>query len=380
MKPLITFFIILTLVTGYEDVLARGGGSDGTVVSTESHEHGELVVEQVASGLRNPWAITPIPDGRFLVTERAGRMHIFDGDTLTEISGLPRIATLGQGGLLDAAIHPDFRNTRLVFFTYVEGSGGRAGTAVARGRLEGTELREVETIFSLEPKTQRRQHFGSRLIFLPDGTILVTIGDRGWPDAAQDTMDHAGSTLRIHQDGTVPEDNPFAGREGYRPELYTIGNRNAQGMAIDPRTGEVWQSEHGPRGGDELNLIQPGLNYGWPEISHGVDYRTGRPIGRGTHAPGMEQPVEHWSPAIAPSGIAFYQGEAFPDWDGDLFISSLVARHLRRVEIENNQVVHQEILLDGTIGRIRDVTVGSDGYLYVVNDDTNGGIYRLRPR
>lgn len=344
-----------------------------------THENGEFRIEQVARGLQHPWAITALPDGTMLVTERPGRMHLFRGSSLAEIDGLPPVNAVGQGGLLDVIAHPEFTRNRTIFFSFSEGPGNRAGTAIARATLDGTTLTNVTTIFSLDPKTERRHHFGSRLAFLPDGTLLFTIGDRGWPDAAQDPMDHAGSTLRINTDGTVPADNPFAGRSGYRPELYTLGNRNAQGMAVHPRTGVVWQSEHGPRGGDELNIIQPGLNYGWPVVSHGTDYRTGRPIGEGTHAPGMEQPVVYWTPAIAPSGIAFYYGDAFPEWEGSLFISSLVARHLRRVELEDDRVVHQEVLLDGTIGRIRDVAVGNDGYLYVINDERNAGIYRIKP-
>ncbi|TVR68933.1 MAG: PQQ-dependent sugar dehydrogenase [Spirochaetaceae bacterium] len=375
-----TVIMIMAAVLPGLFVPAPDVSAQGRMLSrSEAHEAGTLRIEQVARGLENPWALTPLPDGRMLVTERPGRMHTFDGSTLTPVDGLPGVAPMGQGGLLDVIAHPRFSRNGLIFITYSEPGNGGAGTAVARARLQGNSLREVETIFSLEPKTGRGQHFGSRLAFLPDETLLLTIGDRGWPDSAQDTMDHAGSTLRLNIDGTVPEDNPFLDRDGYRPELYTIGNRNSQGMTVHPETGTVWQSEHGPRGGDELNIIEPGLNYGWPRISHGVDYRTGRPIGEGTHAPGLEQPREHWSPAIAPSGIAFYFGDAFPEWEGNLFVASLVARHLRRLVIEEDQVVHQEVLLDGTIGRIRDVTVGSDGYLYVINDERDAGIFRIRP-
>lgn len=370
-STVITLFLVI-LAGSY--LFAQGSSTPAATGNTS----GSFTLEQVASGLEHPWAITPIPDGRFLVTERPGRMHIFDGDRLHRISGVPSISTFGQGGLLDIAIHPDFADNQLIFFTFAERAGAGAGTAVARGTLDGTSLREVETIFSLEPKTQRRQHFGSRLAFLPDGTLLFTIGDRGWPDSAQDTRDHAGATLRINTDGTVPADNPFVDDPEYHPELFTIGNRNSQGMTIHPRTGEVWQSEHGPRGGDELNVIEPGKNYGWPVISHGVDYRTGEQIGRGTHAPGMEQPVTHWSPAIAPSGITFYFGDAFPQWDGNLFVASLVDRHLRRIELDGHTVVSQEVLLHNEIGRIRDVTVGHDGYIYLITDESNGGIYRLR--
>lgn len=378
MTVLLLKLIAFTLITA--SCAAPGVSAQGRMLDQrEQHENGTLRIEQVAGNLQNPWALEVLPDGRMLVTERGGGMQLFDGSRLRPIEGVPAVAAVGQGGLLDVIAHPDFSSNGLLFFSFAERGGSGAGTAVARARLEGTTLREVETIYSLEPKTERRQHFGSRLAFLPDGTLLITIGDRGWPDSAQDTMDHAGSTLRINTDGSVPEDNPFRGREGYRPELYTIGNRNSQGMAVHPETGTVWQSEHGPRGGDELNIIEPGLNYGWPVISHGVDYRTGQPIGEGTHAPGMEQPVEHWSPAIAPSGITFYYGEAFPEWEGNLFMTSLVARHLRRLVLEDDAVVHQEVLLDGTIGRIRDVVVGPEGNLYVINDERNGGIFRITP-
>lgn len=336
-------------------------------------------LEQVVTGLEHPWGIAIMPDGRLLVTERPGRLNLIENGRVTSVAGLPSISGFGQGGLLDVTLHPGFANNSLVYFSFAEIRDGRAGTAVARGRLQGNRLTNVETIYSLEPKTQRRQHFGSRLTFLPDGTLLVTIGDRGWPDAAQDTTDHAGSTLRIGDDGSIPEDNPFIDDRGFLPELFTIGNRNSQGMTVHPETGEIWQSEHGPRGGDELNLIRPGRNYGWPVISHGTDYRTGEQIGRGTHAPGMEQPVVHWTPAIAPAGITFYFGDAFPRWRGSLFISSLVGRHLRRLEFdERNNVVDQQVLLQDRIGRIRDVAVGLDGFIYLLSDERNGGVYRIR--
>jgi glucose/arabinose dehydrogenase len=337
-------------------------------------------VVEVASGLERPWGMAFLPDGRLLVTERVGRLQIVDiGDgSKQQVSGLPDIAAVGQGGLLDVILHPDYEAFGRIYLSYVYRDERGLGTAVAQASLRGARLENLETIFEMEPTGSTSRHFGSRFAFLPDGTLLFTIGDRGNRPRAQDLGDHAGSTLRINPDGSVPSDNPFVNRAGAKPEIYTYGNRNAQGMTVHPETGTVWQHEHGPRGGDEINIIEPGVNYGWPVITYGEAY-SGGPIGEGTSHPGMQQPVIHWTPSIAPSGMDFYDGSRFPRWQGDLFVGALAGQHLRRVEVDGQRVVGQEVLLRGELGRIRDVQTGPDGYLYLITDANNGRLYRLEP-
>ena len=334
-------------------------------------------VVQVAGGLEHPWAVAFLPDGRMLVSERPGRLRLVEDGRLTEVSGLPEVAPVGQGGLLDLVLHPRYAENGWIYFAHSAGQGAELGTRISRARLSGSRLTEVQTLFTMRPGSNTRQHFGSRLAFLPDGTLLFTIGDRGARDRAQDLGDHAGSTLRINDDGSVPMDNPFVATPGALPEIYTYGNRNAQGMVVHPDTGRVWQHEHGPRGGDEINIIEPGKNYGWPRITYGQEYFGGR-IGT-TRAPGLEEPLLHWTPSIAPSGMDFYSGSAFPAWRGNLFVGALVGRHLRRLEVQGEEVVHQEVLLLNTLGRIRDVRQGPDGLVYVLTDEGNGGLFRLEP-
>lgn len=349
-------------------------------VTVDSEEHG-FTVETVARGFSHPWGMAFLPDRRIIVTERGGRAFVLTDGQRNELTNVPPVAAGGQGGLLDVIVDPDFATTGLIYFSYAApGSGGTAGTAIGRGRLVGNRLEDWEEVFRMEPFTTGGAHFGSRLAFLPDGTLLATIGDRGTMNRAQNGTDHAGSTIRINPDGTVPQDNPFIRDATVRDEIFTIGNRNSQGMIVHPETGDIWQSEHGPRGGDELNLIQPGRNYGWPVISHGADYRTGQPIGQGTHAPGMEQPVVHWTPALAPSGLAYYQGAAFPQWSGDLLLGGLASQRLLRVSIARREVTHQEVLLEGQIGRIRDVQISPEGFVYLLTDSRDAALHRLVPR
>jgi aldose sugar dehydrogenase len=343
-------------------------------------EEATVRLVRVIGGLENPWGLAFLPDGRMLVTERPGRMSIVHNGEATPVGAMPEIVDRGQGGLLDVRLHPNYDANGWIYFTYSAPGPGGAGTALARARLESNALADLEVLYSMEPKTDARQHFGSRISFLNDGTLLFTVGDRGDGPRAQDLMDPAGSTIRLNDDGTIPADNPFIGRDDALPELYTVGNRNSQGMDVHPETGAVWQSEHGPRGGDELNLIEPGRNYGWPEASFGRDYRTGEQIGvPHDRAPQFVLPVEHWTPALAPSGTAFYTGDAIPGWRGHLFIGSLVREQLIRVVLDGNAVMHQEVLLDDQIGRIRHVTQGPDGFLYLLNDERDAGIYRLEP-
>ena len=365
---------------GRDTVIAEAAFRADVVSERVESEDATFQIVRVASGLERPWGLEFLPDGRMLVTERPGRMSIVDGGDVAPLSGLPEIGPVGQGGLLDVRLHPDYETNGWIYFAYSDPGDGGVGTAIARARLDGTELTDLETLYSMEPKTGAGAHFGSRILFLGDGTFLFTIGDRGQPDRAQDTMDPAGSTLRLTDDGNIPEDNPFVGQDGYLPELYTVGNRNSQGMAIHPGTGAVWQTEHGPRGGDELNLIRAGENYGWPEATWGRDYRTRAQIGvTPDEAPQFVAPVTHWTPAIAPSGTTFYTGDQFPGWRGSLFVGSLSREALIRVVLDGEEVQRYEQLLDGQIGRIRYVTQGPDGYLYLLQDDPDGGIYRLEP-
>lgn len=345
-------------------------------------EEARFRVERITAGLEHPWAVAFLPDGRYLVSERPGRLRMIDADgTLRErpVDGLPEIAAHGQGGLLDLALHPDFARNGWVYFSYAERGPGGVGTAVARGRLEGMALRDVEPLFRLLPKSNAGQHFGSRLVFDRTGHLFITLGDRGDRPRAQDLGDHAGSVIRLRDDGSIPADNPFVGRDGARPEIYSYGHRNLQGATLHPQTGRLWTHEHGPQGGDEINLPEAGVNYGWPVITHGVNYVIGTRIGEGTARPGMAQPLYYWVPSIAPSGMTFYDGERFPGWQGDLFVGSLKFRLLVRLEIEDGRVVHEERMLEDRLGRIRDVRQGPDGLLYLLTDQDDGQLVRLVP-
>lgn len=340
----------------------------------------------VARGLEHPWAVEPLPDGDLLVTERPGRMRIVTagGQVGAPIAGLPEVDARGQGGLLDVALSPNFASDRTVFWSYAEPRQGGNGTAVARGVLspDRTRLEQVRVIFRAQPTYMGRAHFGSRLAFGPDGMLYITTGDRFDTPMrmhAQQLDNHLGKVLRIAPDGSVPEDNPFARRSDARPEIWTLGHRNIQAMAVDPQ-GRIWTVEHGPRGGDELNLIRPGVNYGWPLVSYGEEY-SGRPIDTAeTQRPGYEQPVYYWDPVIAPSGAQWYTGDAFPEWRGNLFIGGQIAAGLVRLVVENDRVVGEEHLLTERGRRVRDVRQAPDGTLYVVTDHPDGELWRIVPR
>jgi glucose/arabinose dehydrogenase len=281
---------------------------------------------------------------------------------------------------MDVALHPRFTDNGLVYLSYAADLPGGRGTHVARGRLQGHHLRDVEVIFRAQPGFGGGRHFGSRLLFDPDGYLFITLGDRGNRPNGQDLGNHPGSIIRLHDDGSVPDDNPFVGRAGVRPEIYTYGNRNVQGIALQPGSALIWAHEHGPQGGDELNLINAGANYGWPVITYGRNYVTGTRIGEGTSKTGMEQPVYYWVPSIAPSGMAFYDGDRFPEWQGNLLVGSLKFELLVRLELENGRVTHEERLLEGELGRIRDVRSGPDGYIYLLTDEPDGELVRLEPQ
>lgn len=345
-----------------------------------SREHAFRVVTLVR-GLAHPWGLAFLPDGRLLVTERPGRLRLIEGGRLRPdpVAGLPEIRQHGQGGLLDVALHPRFADNGLVYLSYVGRDREGLGTEVLRGRLAGDRLTDVRVIFRMRPKLDTAFHFGSRLVFDRDGLLYVTLGDRGHPDRAQRLEDHVGTVIRITDDGRVPADNPFLARRGALPEIYSYGHRNIQGAALHPVTGRVWVVEHGPQGGDEVNVLRPGVNYGWPVITYGVEYGSGAPIGEGTHKAGMAQPLWYWVPtSIAPSGAAFYAGERFPRWRGDLLVGALRERMLVRLKLDGERVVSEERLLQG-LGRLRDVRVGPDGLIYLLTDEANGRLLRLEP-
>jgi len=343
-------------------------------------------VVTVVERLEHPWSVAFLPDGRMLVTERAGRLRMVgrDGKLAPQpVAGLPKIEEYGQGGLLDVAPHPRFAENALVYLSFAERGDGGYGTAVLRGRLAGSienaALENVEVIYRQAPKSRTGRHFGSRLVFDRAGFLYVTQGDRGDQDRAQKLDDLAGKVVRLHDDGRIPQDNPFVGRSGSRPEIFTLGNRNAQGAALHPVTGELWAHEHGPQGGDEVNVLRAGRNYGWPVITYGANYGTGTKIGEGTAKPGMEQPLHYWVPSIAPSGMAFYTGDRFPGWKGDLFVGALRDQLLVRLRFDREKMVREERMLQGTLGRIRDVRQGPDGFLYLAVDSSSGPVVRLEP-
>ena len=337
-------------------------------------------VTTVAEGLENPWGMAFLPGGDVLVTERPGRLRVVRGGALVRepVVGVPQVWARGQGGLLDVALHPDFARNRLVYLSYSKPGPRGATTAVVRGRLEGDRLTGVEQVLEAAAWSDAAVHFGSRLVFDGRGHLFVSVGDRGTRENAQRLDTHAGKILRVHDDGRVPADNPFVGRAGALPEIWAYGIRSPQGMALHPSTGELWESEHGPRGGDEVNVIRAGRNYGWPAITHGIDY-DGSTISKETARQGMEQPVHHWVPSIATSGLALYEGEKFPRWRGSVFVGGLAGTHLARLRVDGGRVVEQEKLLADRNQRIRDVRVGPDGLLYVLVDASGAPLLRLEP-
>ncbi len=356
----------------------------GPVSGAELHqsEHYRLRVVTVAAGLRSPWGLAFLPNGGMLVSERDGALRLTsqDGRVAPPIKGAPKVRASGQGGMLDITLDPQFSQNKLVYVSYAEPGEGGAGTAVARARLDiaGNRLTDLKVIFRQIPKSGGGRHFGSRLVFSRDGNLFITIGERGERERAQDFTINRGQVVRIRPDGTIPPGNPFTGRAGYRPEVWSYGHRNPQGAALHPKTDRLWIHEHGARGGDEINIPRPGRNYGWPVIAYGRHYSGGK-IGVGTHREGMEQPIYYWDPSIAPSGMAFYTGDRFPKWRGNLFIGALKFRLLVRLVLDGESVVKEERILDDLEERIRDVRQGPDGYLYLLTDSSNGRILRIEP-
>lgn len=370
--------------------LVRGIGLSALMLATSSGVSGAELVEEglrteyqalnlvrVAGDLEHPWAVAFLPDGSYLVTERGGRLwHIHD-EGRREISGVPEVHAQNQGGLLDVVLHPEFESNQWVYLTYSLGDDSATTTALMRARLQGDSLVDGQVLFEQDRRSDPGRHYGSRLAWLPDGTLLMSIGDRGTePPRAQDLDDHAGTLLRLNADGSVPEDNPFVGHDTALPEIYSYGHRNIQGLIVTPE-GQIWSTEHGPRGGDELNLHQAGENYGWPVASKGRDYRTEEPFGEVRSHPDMIDPVYEILPTLAPSGLAFVDSEHYPRWQGNLLAGGLRAQNIRRLVIEDNVVVHDEQLLAGKVGRVRDVRMSPAGYIYVLTDQSDGGLYRL---
>ena len=354
---------------------------DVASAQTFSSEHHEFRVTTVARGLVHPWSLAFLPNGDMLVTERVGRLRIIRNGELRPmpVAGVPEVELGGQGGLLDIALHPKFAENRLIYLSYAAAGEGGSGTEVARAHLIDDELVDLERIMDVRPKSIGGRHFGSRLLFGRDGYLYVTAGERASRDRAQNLSDLAGSIMRITDDGGVPPDNPFVGRADARPEIYTYGNRNPQGLAMHPETGQIWEAEHGPKGGDEINILVAGTNYGWPVISYGRSY-SGAEIGEGTAKAGMAQPVRHWGvPSVSPSGMAFYTGGDFPSWRDNMFLGALSGRVLIRLVLDGTEIVHEERLLEDFGERIRDVRQGPDGSLYLLTDSPKGRLLRLDP-
>lgn len=337
-------------------------------------------LETVASGLEHPWSIAFLPDGRQLVTERAGRLRVIQNGSLQEapVTGLPELVVSGQGGLLDVVLHPQFTDNNTLFLSYAHRNRDGMTTRVARATLNGTRLEEVTVIFEAAPRGNTSRHFAGRMVFDRDGLLYVAVGDRGEMNRAQDLEDDAGGVHRITVDGKPAPGNPFVGKAGANDTFYSWGNRNIQGMVRHPVSGEIWSHEHGPRGGDEINIIRSGINYGWPEITYGIDY-SGLPITNRVKKEGMAQPLHYWDPSIAPSGMAFYTGEHFPGWQGDLFVGALKMQKLVRLTIDDGEVTEEEDLLTDLGARIRDVRMGPDGMLWLLTDAPQGKVYRLVP-
>ncbi|MGY6518434.1 MAG: PQQ-dependent sugar dehydrogenase [Lysobacteraceae bacterium] len=366
------------------------------VVDGHATDHASVRITRVVAGLEHPWAVNWLPDGRMVVTERPGRMWVSDGERLQRLDGLPPVhahpENRGQSGLMDVVAHPDHADNGWIYFTYsspgdpdsVTSDDDRGtGVVLARARINdaGDALTDLETVYAQNPRHNPGRHYGSRIVFLGDGTVLFSIGDRGLRGPAQDLTDPSGSMIRVNDGGGAAEGNPFIGVPpgNLRPEIWSFGHRNNQGIAMHPETGELWTTEHGPQGGDVLHRLQVGANYGWPQVAFGTEYRTGEQVGIGRSAPGVTPPVHVWEESMAPSGLAFYTGSAIPAWNGHLFAGALAKKQVHRLELDGDRVVSEELLFTDAIGRIRDVRMGPDGHLYLVTDEADGGVYRVEP-
>ena len=394
LNPAVSLALLTTALAVAPPLSGQPSGS-GAVASTstvyESARH-DFRVTTVAEGFDHPWSIAWLPNGDMLVTERAGRLRIVrDGKLLSDpVAGVPRVRVRGQGGLLEVLPHPDFATNGFIYLSFAKPNDDEslATTAVVRGRLDGNLLVDVDEIFEAKAWARGNAHFAGRMVFDRDGYLYLSVGDRGEAPnlmaghPAQSLTQHQGTVIRLRDDGRVPEDNPFIGETDAMPEVWSYGHRNPQGLAVHPQTGEVWENEHGPRGGDEVNLIRKGSNYGWPVVSSGINYN-GSVYSVETHRPGIESPLWTWVPSIATSGMAFYTGDEFPWWQGSIFVGGLVGERLVRLTLEGERVVSAETLLADVLGRIRDVRQGPDGFLYLAIDDRSGEtltrVVRLEP-
>ena len=379
--------VISRVVTGVLVLLGTATLSGNTMFTSAVHDYR---VVTVVDGLVQPWSIAFLPGGDMLITERPGRLRIVrQGKLLPQpVEGIPKVFTSSQGGLLEVMPHPDFTSNRLLYLTYSKAGAtdAQATTTLIRGRFENDRLTNVQQLF--EATAQGRNHFSGKIAFDGKGYLFLSAGDRQAPPEgnleahpAQDVSNHQGKIIRLHDDGRVPADNPLLKRPGARPEIWSYGHRNVQGLAVHPVTGDLWANEHGPQGGDELNRIQPGMNYGWPVIGYGVNYTTGAAIHAGTHRDGMQQPVNVWVPSIGISGLMIYTGDKFPQWKGNIFVGGMNGQQLSRLTLDGQRVVSQELLVQ-RMGRIRDVRQGPDGYIYLVTDDREGKptpVYRMEP-
>ncbi|GGW79347.1 PQQ-dependent sugar dehydrogenase [Alteromonas halophila] len=336
-------------------------------------------VDELATGLSHPWGMAFLPDGRMVITERTGTMRLYSPDegVSEPLTGVPNVDAVNQGGLLDITLDPNFAENQTLYFCYSKPGQDGNSSSVAKAELRNNALHNVQNIFTAQPLVDNGFHFGCRLAFDRQQHLFITLGDRyKYMDEAQNTDNHFGKIVRVHTDGSAPDDNPFI--EGDAPEIYSYGHRNVQGLTVHPETGKVWAMEHGPKGGDEVNLLEKGANYGWPVITYGIDY-DGDIISDKTHKEGMKQPVLYWDPSIAPSGMVFYDGEPFADWQGDLLVGALKFTHLRRIEMEQGAPGDQHEYLKDRKERIRDVDVGPDGYIYLLTDAPDGKLLKLSP-
>ncbi|MEX0839093.1 MAG: PQQ-dependent sugar dehydrogenase [Parvibaculum sp.] len=368
------------ILIGLALTISLSGALAGAAIAQEPAAADYRIVP-VAEGLDHPWSLTFLPDGSMLVVELSGQIRSIKDGTLSPdpVAGIPPVFFRSQGGLFDAVLHPDFATNRLLYLSYVHGTAGANALRVARARFDGASLHDLEVIFEVEPLKDTPVHYGGRLLFLPDGTLLVTTGDGfDYREHAQMLDNHLGKIIHINDDGSVPADNPFVGRDDALPQIWSYGHRNVQGILHDSATGRVYAHEHGAQGGDEINVIEPGKNYGWPVITHGIDY-SGARISPFVEYEGMEQPLLHWTPSIAPAGFTLYRGDRFPQWRGDLFVGALAGQHVRRVHLVDGAVAGQEELFGELGQRIREVRAGPDGYLYLLTDKENGSLLRVMP-
>jgi aldose sugar dehydrogenase len=375
----------LWILAGLALALSTVPGAAQLTKAPQQKSQRPVTAETFARGLAHPWGLAFLPDGRLLVTERAGRLRILSqqGQVSPPVAGVPEVVASGQGGLLDVALAPDFASSQWLYLAYAEPrGGGKNGTSLARAKLvaagDGARLEDTQVIFRQEPAYASSHHFGSRLVFMPDGSLFVTAGERfSQRDEAQNPSNHIGKLMRLQLDGSAYPGNPK--RPGWRPEVWSIGHRNVQAAALNPASGKLWTVEHGARGGDEINIPEAGKNYGWPVISYGRNY-DGSKIGVGTQKAGLEQPVYYWDPSIAPSGAIFYTGRLFPEWHGNLFVGALAGQALHRLVLEGDKVLGEEILLADLRARIRDVRQGADGALWLLTDEERGRVLRVVPR